>query len=297
MSASPSPFARSTPAILVHAARAALQWRMLLLWILLMLAPTAIVAIPAWQALSDNLDQSVHAGALAQHLDLTAVADLMAARGRGAALFANSALLALLLTLLLSPLLSGMAVTAARAPQTPGFRALAAGALTEYPRMLRMLVWAIVPLGIALGLGNAAGEVAERFASAAITAADASLAATLASVVTVLLLGLAHATLDAGRAALAIERRRSSAIKAWWSGCKILARRPLPTLGAYVVISLAGLGLAALLSIGRLNVPGGDMAGFVAALLLTQVIVAVLGWMRSARLFALIEVARSVPKA
>ena len=284
-------------ASLAHAARASLQWRMLLLWVVLMLIPTAIVVMPVWQTLSANLDHAVHAPALAQHLDMTAIADLMAAHGKSSSAFSNSAVLALIVTLLLSPLLSGMAVTAARSPRTLGFRALAGGALAEYPRMLRVLVWAAVPLGIALAVGAAASAAADKFAAGAIVAADASLPAALASVLTVLLLVLAHATLDAGRAALAIERRRSSAVKAWWSGCKILLRRPLATLGVYLAISLAGLGLAALLSVARLNLPGGGAASFIGALLLTQVIVAVIGAMRSARLFAMVALARSAPKA
>ena len=277
-----------------RAARAALQWRMLLLWVLLMLIPTAIVAVPLWQTLSDNLDYSVHAAALAQQLDMTAIADLLGAHGKSSSAFTNSAVMALIVTLLLSPLLSGMAVTAARAAQTPGFRGLAGGAISEYPRMLRMLVWAVVPLGIAAALGGAALEAAEKAAGAAITASDAAPGGWLAAGVMVLLFAVAHATLDAGRAALAIERRRTSAVKAWWSGCKILAKRPLATLGVYLSITAFGLALAALLAVARLNVPGGGMAAFIGALLLTQAIVALLGWMRSARLFALIDVKRSL---
>ena len=90
-----------------------------------------------------------------------------------------------------------------------------------------------------------------------------------------------------------IERRRTSAVKAWWSGCKLVAARPLASLGVYFLITAAGLGLAAALAVGRINVSGASLAGFAAALLLVQVTVAVLGWMRSARLFALVELARS----
>ena len=276
-----------------RAARAALQWRLLLLWVLWMLIPTAIVGLTVFQTLSVQLDYSVHAAAIARQLDMTVFADLMAAHGKNAAAFNVAGLMGLIVTLLMSPLLSGMAATAARAPETLGFRALTAGALTEYPRMLRMLLWSAVPLGLALALGSLAIDAAADMDQAAIVESDAAPFRYAALALTALLLALAHATLDAGRAALAIERRRTSAVKAWWSGCALLLRRPLAGFGMYAVISLVGFSIAAALAVARLNVSGAGLAGFIGALLLVQLAVAVLGWMRSARLFALVELARS----
>lgn len=276
-----------------RAARSAFQWRLLLLWVLWMLVPTAILSAPVWQTLSAQLDYSAHAAAIAQQLDMTVFADLMAAHGKNVGAFNNAAILALIVTLLISPLLSGMAASAARSPATLGFGALTAGGLAEYPRMLRMLLWSAVPLGIAAALGSAAMDAAGEYGEAAILESSADLAANLALALTVLLLALVHATLDAGRAELAIERRRTSAVKAWWSGCKLLFRRPLATVGVYLAISAVGLGLAAGLTVGRINLSGASVAGFIGALLLVQVTVAVLGWMRSARLFAMMELARS----
>ncbi len=276
-----------------RAARSALQWRLLLLWVLWMLIPSAILILPVWQTLGAQLDYSVHAAELARQLDMTVITDLMAAHGKNAAAFNSAGLLALIATLLISPLLSGMAATAARAPETLGFRALTAGGLNEYPRMLRMLLWSVIPLGIAAALGGAALDAAGERASAAIVESSADMGGRLALALAVLLLALAHATLDAGRAELAIERRRTSAVKAWWSGCKLLFKRPLATFGVYLLISAAGLALVALLAVARINVSGASMLGFLGALLLVQLGVAVLGWMRSARLFALVDLARS----
>ena len=276
-----------------RAARAALQWRLLLLWVLWMLIPTAILGLTIWQMLSTQLDYSVHAAEMAKQLDMTVFADLMAAHGKNAAGFSSAGMLALVATLLISPLLSGMAASAARATETLGFRALTAGGLAEYPRMLRMLVWSIIPLGIAAALGGMAMDASAEYGAGAILKSSADLADYAALAVTLLLRALAHATLDAGRAELAIARRRTSAVKAWWSGCKLLAKRPLATFGVYFLISAVGLALAAALVVGRINVSGASLAGFLAALLLVQLTVAVLGWMRSARLFAMVELARS----
>ena len=266
---------------------------MLLLWSLLMLVPTAVLAATMWQMLGAQLDYSVHAAEIARRIDATVFADLMAAHGKASAGFTHAAMIAVIATLLISPFLSGTAATAARSAGTPGFRELVGGALTEYPRMFRMQLFSVIPLGLALALGGVAMDAADEQAANAIAASDATLTGVLAWIVAALLFALAHATLDAGRAALAIERRRTSAVKAWWSGCKLLLRRPLATMGVYLAITAVGLALAAALALGRINVAGVNLAGFLAALLLVQLTVAVLGWMRSARLFALIELARS----
>ena len=276
-----------------RAARAAFQWRLLLLWVLWMLIPTAILGVTLWHTMSEQLDYSVHAAEIAKQLDLTAFADLMAAHGKNVAGFNAAGIIALIATLLIAPLLTGMAATAARAAGTLGFGALTAGGLTEYPRMFRMQLWSLIPLGIAAALGGMLMDASAKYGAAAILESSAERVDYAALALSALLLALVHATLDAGRAALTIERRRTSAIKAWWSGCKLLVTRPLATFGVYFLISAAGLALAGALVIGRINVSGSSTAGFIGALLLVQVTVALLGWMRSARLFALVDLARS----
>jgi hypothetical protein len=277
----------------MRAARAALQWRLLLLWAVLLLLPTLAVALPMWQLLGAGLDHSVHSAALAARLDGVALADLMLARARYGAALGNGALVALALTLLLSPLLSGMSITAARSARAPGFRALVAGGAQEYPRLLRMLVWAVIPLGLAGAAANMAIEAAQRHADAAILPADADRAGMLAMIAAGLLVLLAQATLDAGRATLARDQRRKSAVVAWFAGWKLLARRPLATLGVYLLITVAGLAVAALLALARAHLPPLGAGGFAGALALTQLAVASVAWLRSARLFAMMEAARA----
>lgn len=284
----------SSLALTMRASRAALQWRLLLLWAGLLLIPTIIAVIPIWRTLSASLDHAAHAAALAHRLDLMSLADLVAnARGNGAAI-GQGAIAAVVLTLLLSPLLSGLVVTAARATAPPGFAPLLTGAFSEYGRMLRMLLWSIVPLGVALAIGAGALKLADRQAAKAILEADADLLHQLALLFTGLLFLLACATLDAGRAALAVDRRRTSAVKAWWRGLGMLRRRPLASLAVYLLITLLGLALYALLGVARLNVAAPGPLAIAGGLLLTQLAALVLAWMRSARLFALIDVKRSL---
>ena len=267
---------------LSFAARGALQWRLLLLWGAWLLIPTAIAAVPVAQLLSAHLDYSVHAARFAESLDMLAITDLKSLAGLPPTGFVNAALLAMIVTLLISPLLSGMAISAARAEGLPGFRDLTAGGLREYPRLLRMLLWAALPLLAAAAIGGTLLDM---------SAGMGGPARALAVLCALLLLMLAHASVDAGRAVLALDRRRTSAVLGWWSGCKLLKRRPVATLGLYAAISAAGLLVAALLAWARLHVPSLGFAGLLGAFVLTQLIVMVVAWMKIARLFALIGVA------
>jgi hypothetical protein len=279
--------AQSSPAAarnsLLQSLRPALQWRLMLLWLLALLLPTLAAALPVWTMLGEAFDHTVNAAALARRLDLVAIADVFSLHTRHASALAGGSGVALALTLLLSPLLTGAAITAARAPAPLGFAALAAGGVREYGRLLRMLLWAVVPLGVAAFLGALVLDAADGQAAGAVMGA---------TLVAVLLALLAHATLDLGRAVLALDRRRSSAVLAWYHGLGVIARRPFAVFGLYAVVSLVGLGLAAALAVARLNLPALGAGSFLGGLLLAQLAVLALAWMRCARLFGLMELAR-----
>jgi hypothetical protein len=279
-------------AIVAAASAAARQWRLLLLWVLLSLLPAAILALPFLRLLGASFDYSMYAPALAKELDLVALADVANNYVRNGMSVPLAGLQAVILTLLLSPLLTGMVIAAGRAEQRLGFGALLAGGVQEYMRLARMLLVAVLPLGAAAAIGGMAGGMADRYNETAMTASSAAMASLIAAIVMAVLLVLAHATIDGGRAILALDRRRRSAFKAWWQGCKLLLRHPLRLLGAYIPITLVGLLLAAALTLGRLHMAGFDTPRFAAAFIVTQLIIAVLAWMRTARLFALMAVAR-----
>lgn len=278
--------------IIGQSLRNALQWRLLLLWAVLLVLPTLVATLPAWQMLSDSLDLSVQAAALAQALDLASVSDLMQVSKRYLPALGNGAVVAVVLTLFLSPLLSGMTIAAARAPQRLGLGGLLSGGMLEYGRLLRMLVWASVPLAAAFALGGAVSTPLRSLGASALlesTAQNAGMAATAVVAIVVL---LAHATVDAGRAVLAADRRKTSAVRAWGEGVMLVLRQPGATLGSYVAITLAGLVLAALIALVRVRVAPIEGVAFALALVLTQLGVMAVAWMRAARLFALIELVR-----
>jgi hypothetical protein len=278
---------------LLKAARAALQWRLLLWWAVLLLLPTIAASLPVWQMLATNLDHSLYAAQLADKLDMFAIADLLtSARERHGAALGGGGIVALGLTLLLSPLLAGITIHAVRAPKRPGFMDLLAGGAHEYARMFRMLMWSVVPFAIAGALAGFAFKMAGKTAESAILESDANHASHLAMIAAAVVFALVHATIDAGRALLANERRRRSAVVAWWGGVKLLVRRPFSLLGVYAVVTGLGLALAALLALARLHVPALGAGGTIGAILLTQLVVLVLGWMRSARLIAMMALVR-----
>jgi hypothetical protein len=282
---------------LANAMRAALQWRLMLWWALLLLLPTLAASLPVWSMLGANLDHSVHAAQLAERLDMLAIADLAGSvRERFMPAIGGGGMVAVALTLLLSPLLAGMSIHAARAAKRPGFIDLLAGGAQEYARMFRMMVWSVIPLALAGILAGAAFKIAGKTAESAILESDAEQASRLALIAAVVVFALVHATIDAGRALLANERRRRSAIVAWWGGVRLMLRRPLTLLGVYVVVTGLGLLLAALLALARLHVPALGAGGTIGAVLLTQLVVLVLGWMRSARLFAMMALVRARPQ-
>lgn len=274
---------------LKNASRAALQWRLLVIWLAAALLPTLLLAAPMWSSLSAILDQSVRAPELARSLDVLALADIIAELKRNSLSLQAGGIAAVVLTLLLSPLLTGVIVTAGRAAETASFRQLFAGAVSEYPRMFRMLLWAVVPLGLAMAIGGAAADSAERFAEQASLESVAGNWSLFANVLGVFLLALANLTLDAGRAQLAIDRRRSSAVKAWWRGLKLLLRRPGATFGSYLLLTIAGLLVAALFALARFNVAGSNGLLLLAGFVLAQLVVLAMAWMRAARLFALMS--------
>lgn len=272
---------------LKNASRAALQWRLLLIWLVASLLPTLLLALPVWSSLSAILDQSVHVPELAKSLDVLALADIMAELRRNSVALQAGGIGALALTLLLSPLLTGVIVTAGRTAETASLRQLFAGGVSEYPRMFRMLLWAVIPLGLALAVSGMLADGAQDFAEKASLESVADAWSLFTSVQAVLLVALVNLTLDAGRAQLAIDRRRTSAVKAWWSGLKLLLRSAGAVFGSYALLTVAGLLAAGLFALARFNLAGSNGLLLLAGFLLAQLVVLAMAWMRAARLFAL----------
>lgn len=271
----------------------ALQWRLLVLWAAGLLLPTLIAVLP-WQiALSERLDHSVHAQAIAERFELAWMFEaLTPVLKDGAAGLTAAGIAGIAIALLLSPWLTGMVVASIRAGQTLRFGNLLQFGLREYGRMARMLLWGVIPLGIAFGIAAPVGRYADRQAEGAILLAGAENAQLIATIVLSVLVLLAHATIENGRAMLAVDPARRSAVKAWWRGVKLLVRRPFAVLVVYLGTLLVGEGLAFGLGLARAHVGAASIGGAIGGVLIVQLVVAAIAWGRIARLYGLSALAR-----
>lgn len=270
----------------------ALQWRLLLLWALGLLLPTAIVALPVWRSLAAQFDHSLQVERIASAFEPMAMFGAIGNISESGAWFGGAGITALVLTLLLSPWLSGMVVASIRTGYPLGFTGLIGGGAREYGRMLRTLLWSLLPLGIAFGIGAAAMGMADRSTADAILSADVDRARNIALVVAAVLFVVAHASVEAGRGVIASDPARRSAVRAWGRGFMLMLRRPVATLLVYLGTMLVGYGLALGFGLLRVQASGSGWLALLLGLLLTQLLVASIAWGRSARLYAMADLAR-----
>lgn len=278
---------------LAAARKALLQWRLLVLWLAALLLPTLLLVFPLWRSLASVLDYSVHASQWAHQIDVFVLADVANRLTDNGMALGQAGFTAALLTLLLSPFLNGAILTAARTDTPAGFGPLIQGGVRLYGRLLRMTVWSVVPLGVAAGLGSIGMHWVEKFGDKAILESDVELYGRMALCAMAILLVLAHITVDAGRAQLALFSKRTSAVKAWWRGLHTLRHNFWRMLGGYLVLTVLGLSVAAAITVLRIALPQLGVLWMLLGLVLAQLAVAAIAWMRIARLQALVAQSRS----
>jgi hypothetical protein len=276
--------------IRLAANRGIANWRIGIIWIFATLIPAAIVALPVGRLIADALDHSMFAAEWAKGWDLTAIVELVTNSTDFASVLTGSEIVSVIVTLLFWPFLSAMVLSTAGDEQPPGFVALFQGGARSYGRMFRVLLWSVVPFGVAGGIGGVAVHMAHKMGEKAILESTAHHEHTAAVVFMLVLLLLAHITVEAGRAQFALDAGRRSAVKAWWRGVKLIKARPLAAFGSYLALTVGGLALMALLGWIRINVPHASLFGILLALCLTQLIVMAAVWMRASRLLALVRI-------
>jgi hypothetical protein len=276
------------------AAGAALQWRLMVLWVLGLLLPTVIVALPLWSTLGDLLDYSVHADAWASQFNGLMFGDTMASLMRNGAWHKGAAIVSLVTALLLSPFLTGMTVSSGRSRRTLGFGHLLQGGVVEYGRMFRVLLWALLPFLIVLAVAHVALGAAGKHEDTAVLESGADMGIHLAFALIGIFFVLAHAIVESARAQFIADVSLRSATRALGRGVRQLLRRPFATLAMYLGISLIGYALTLALTLLRIRTTAAGTVGFLVALGLVQLGVIVVAWMRTARLYALADVAASI---
>lgn len=278
---------------LLGAPFAALQWRLILLWTLLMLLPAMIAALPLMSALGAILNHSVHAEAWARQFDAMMFGDVVRDLSVGGGALHGAVFAGLVLTLLLSPLLDGMVVGSGRAGRPLGFGHLLQSGVVEYGRMFRLMLWALVPYGVAAWAVKTGMDALQDKTEAAVLESQAQASTHWVLALAVLGVVLAQVIVESGRAAFIADLGLRSATKAIWRGLWQLLRRPFSSLFAYLLVTVVGFGIAFALGVARAHTTAMG-SGLLFGFLLTQLAVAATAWTRTARLFSLAEVARSL---
>jgi len=269
------------------------RWRVLALFAGLAILPSLVATLPVWTFLSIQLDRSVAAEGLSAGLTLPLAFELVRTLSdeRAGRMIVLGLASGLLVALVVGPIAAGAALAEGRAHQPMSIRGLLAAAGDLYGRLLRMVLVAAIPLGLAGAAAGGLFAAAERASARALTEADGRAPGLWAALGSAVLLFLAHLTLDAGRAFLAASPTRRSAFLAWTSGVWLVVRRPVRACVLGAAGTALGLGVALAFMALRGRLPAGPAWATAAGFLLATLATAAVAWGRSARLAALSELA------
>lgn len=281
-------------AMIRRAMRRALQWRLLVLSPVVLLVAATATLFPLLRALGEVFDRSPRWQELTG-LDSFAAAGLAKVlQGPASGTVATGVQTSIVLALLLAPLLAGAALVVADADARPRIRGLLSGAAAYYPRLLRMQLAALIPLGAAGLLASVllrwSSHVDDAATSEAATHASSRIAWTLA----IALVFVAQLVIDAGRARLAAEPERRSAVKALGAGVKLIVKRPAQALAIGASTTAVSLLIAAIVLVVRNQIAQTSSAAVLFAFLIGQLAVMAIAWGRAAKLCGLVEIARDL---
>lgn len=284
-----------TLAIIRRAMRRALQWRLLLLSpVVLGVAATATL-FPLAHFLGELFDHSPRWQEITASLDSPALAGLVKAlMPPTAAGLATGLQTSLLLAAAFAPFLAGAALVVAETEVRPKLRALLSGAAGYYARLLRMQLVALVPLGVAGVLAAVAFGWASRVSDRATSEAATHTSGRTAWLVALACVFLGQLVVDAGRARLAAEPHRRSALFALGAGVKLVVKRPIQTLSIGLASTVVALAACAVLLVLRQQITQSSGAAILLAFLLAQLAVASIAWGHAAKLCGLVEIAREL---
>ena len=278
-----------------RALAAALQWKLLLLWFLLTLVPALVVSRPLHGLLASLTDHSVHADAWAKSFHGLPMTDILVDIGRhGMPALSAAFAFGTVLMLLFSPFLTGMSVTAVRGRQL-GFGDLMHGGLSEYWRLFRFLLWALVLYAIVAAISAFIFSLVSAYSDKAILESNVDFWGNIGKAVILALFVIAQSMIEAGRGRIVAEPNLRSATRAFFAGIGTLFRRPLVTLGMFVGVTALGYVITLLLGMWRMRVAPYGVGDTILALLVLVLLVMSMAWMRTARLAGMAAIAEATP--
>lgn len=282
-------------AIIGRAMRRALQWRLLILSPFVLAAAALATLFPFARFFGGLLDHSTRWRELSAGFDSAALAQLTKALMLPAASQLTTGIeTSMVLAVLVAPLLAGAALFVAEARARPRLRALIAGAAGYYGRLLRMQIAALVPLAVAVIVVGIVLTWSSGAAERATTEAQAHTSTRIGWLVSAIAVFVAQLVIDAGRARLAAEPGRRSALFALGAGIKLVAKRPLRAAAVGLSATVVALLAAAVLLVLRQQIVQSGFAALLFAVLLAQLAVAAIAWGHAARLCGLVEIAHEL---
>jgi hypothetical protein len=285
-------------AIIRRAMRRALQWRLLLLSPIALLLASAATLFALGQFFGELFSRSPRWQEIASSIDSSVLTGMIKAFQTPAAAAIRPALqTSLVLALVFAPFLAGAALVVADSDARPRLRGLLSGAAALYPRLLRMQLAALIPLGVAGFLAGMVLSWASHVSDAVTSEGATHTSGRLALVVSILVVFVAQLVVDAGRARLAAEPARRSAVVALWAGVKLIVKRPLHALSLGAASTAVALLVAGLLLVVRQQITQSSGAAVLLAFLIAQLAVVAIGWGHAAKLCGLVEIARDLAAA
>ena len=273
--------------------RRALDFRLVLFWLVASLIPTLLVALPLAGILRDVLDFSAYSDALAQRLNLDALSALGAAYQRSELAIQTNVTLAWVCTLLCAPMLTALAAALFMASDKSPWSRLWLTGLSDYGRWFWLHLSAFLVYLLGFGTAAIVAASAEIWVEEYVNANSFAKVQIVSWLAAVLIALITHFFVEIARAEYILDTRLRFPPRAF---LRALSRRQLlRRFSGYLIVCSAGTSLLLLLFVLRQRLGGASLAAMGLTLILAQCSVAAIAWMRTARLFVLAELAESTP--
>ena len=271
--------------LIISQMRRALDLRLLLFWLIASWLLTLLVALPLVGILRGVLDFSTYSDALAQRLNLDALSALGHAYQQSEVAIQTNVTLAWLGALLLAPMLTALAAVIFAATGKLAWRTLFGRALMDYGRWFWLHLSAFLVYLLGFGTAAVVAVSAEIRVEEYVDAHSFAWAQALSWLLALLIALMTHFFVEIARAEYLLDTGLRFPPRAF---TRALAREQLwRRICGFLIVCSFGISVLLLLLLLRQRMSGASFAAMLCTTLLTQGSVAVLAWLRTARIFVL----------
>lgn len=269
--------------------RRALDFRLVLFWLVASMVPTLLVGLPLAGILRDVLDFSAYSDALAQRLNLDALSAIGARYQRSELAIQTNVTLAWVCTLLFAPMLTALAAALFVASEKLPWSRLFIAGLMDYSRWFWLHLSALLVYLLGFGMAAVVAASAEIRVEEYVDAnsfANVQIVSWLAAVLIAL---ITHFFVEIARAEYLLDCRLRFPPSAF---LRALSRgQLLRRISGYLIVGGVGISALLLLLLLRQRISGVGVVAMLCTVVLAQCSVAAIAWMRTARFFVLAQMA------